>query len=89
MLPKPHRGGAINQADGACLLRWEIDKLGTKTFDNTSFNDVAVLNLKRKLTKRNGLLCDGFHVRCLDHIMNLVVKDRINEVKDSILHLQE
>ncbi|CAL5442639.1 unnamed protein product [Camellia sinensis] len=81
----------IAQAVETCLLKWQLEKLGTLTIDNASSNDVAALSLKRRLVKRDGLLLNGnfFHVRCFSHILNLIVRDGIEEAKSSILALRD
>ncbi|XP_028122701.1 zinc finger BED domain-containing protein RICESLEEPER 2-like [Camellia sinensis] len=91
VLLSPHRGEVITQAVETCLLEWQLEKLGTLMVDNASSNDVAALSLKMKLVKRDGLLLNGdfFHVRCFAHILNLIVRDEIEEAKSSILALRD
>jgi hypothetical protein len=52
-------------------------KMFSLTLDNASANEVAVKDLIIELKKHSPLICDGlfFHVRCANHILNLVVKD--------------
>ncbi|KAK9279908.1 hypothetical protein L1049_013592 [Liquidambar formosana] len=91
VVPTPHRGEIIAQAVETCLLGWGLEKLCTITVDNASSNDTAAISLVKRFNKRNGLLLDGefFHVRCFAHILNLVVRDGINEVKDSLIRLRD
>ena len=58
---------------------------------NTSSNDTTITSLIRMFNKSNELLLDGnfFHVRCFAHVLNFIVKERINEVKDSLVRLHE
>lgn len=80
LLPKPE----------SCLLEWGLEKLCTITLDNAKNNDRCVEDLKKRFNKRGGLLLGGecFHVRCFAHIINLVVRDGIGEVKDTTKRLR-
>ncbi|XP_059635281.1 zinc finger BED domain-containing protein RICESLEEPER 2-like [Cornus florida] len=91
VVPTPHNGDIIAQAVEGCLLEWGIDQLCTLTIDNASCNDTVVSTLKRKFNKRNGLLLEGkmFHIRCFAHILNLIMKDGIDEVSSSIIKIRE
>uniref|UniRef100_A0A803N3X8 GRF-type domain-containing protein n=1 Tax=Chenopodium quinoa TaxID=63459 RepID=A0A803N3X8_CHEQI len=76
-----HKGEAIGKAVEACLEYWGIDdKLFTVTVDNASSNDVACAHLSR-MVRRTGCINDGknLHVRCIAHIINLIVWDGIKE----------
>ena len=85
-----HKGVAIGQVIESCMLQWGIQKVFTITVDNASSNDTAVAHLKKKISKRNGFVLDGefFHMRCSAHILNLIVRDGIEEVKDSICRIR-
>ncbi|KAJ0532205.1 putative ribonuclease H-like superfamily [Helianthus annuus] len=50
----------------------------TMTIDNASSNDKAIIYLLRKLSN---LYAEGkhFHIRCMAHILNLIVKDGLTE----------
>lgn len=57
------------------------------TVDNASINDTAVDYLKTKLVKWNDrCILEGkwTHVRCMAHIMNLVVQDGLKDVGISV-----
>jgi hypothetical protein len=47
------------------------------SLDNAAANEVAVKDVIVELKKHSPLICDGlfFHVRCANHILNLVVRD--------------
>lgn len=85
-----HKGKDIGKMVEFCLINWGIDKLCTITVDNASSNDVAVEYLRSKISKNDGLLVDGkyFHMRCCAHILNLIVRDGINEVSESICRIR-
>ncbi|XP_075091826.1 zinc finger BED domain-containing protein RICESLEEPER 2-like [Nicotiana tabacum] len=69
-----------------CLREWGINKIFTVIVDNASSNDVTVKELSKKLTKMGTNLMNGnhLHVRCMAHIMNLVVQDGLKESSVSI-----
>lgn len=74
---------AISKVVETCLEYWEIkEKLFIVSVDNASSNDVACAHLK-KLVQRKKANCvnDGkyVHVRCIAHIINLIVWDGIKE----------
>ncbi|XP_077237332.1 zinc finger BED domain-containing protein RICESLEEPER 1-like [Tasmannia lanceolata] len=85
-----HKGEAIGQAVESCMIQWGIENVCTITVDNASSNDTAVGYLKKKISNRNGFILDGefFHMRCCAHILNLIVKDGINEVIESISRIR-
>ncbi|KAH0686207.1 hypothetical protein KY284_016760 [Solanum tuberosum] len=60
-----------------CLCDWGLDKIFTITVDNASSNDVTVKELSKLFTKREINFMNGehFHVRCMAHILNLIVQD--------------
>ncbi|XP_075096417.1 zinc finger BED domain-containing protein RICESLEEPER 2-like [Nicotiana tabacum] len=69
-----------------CFDLFNEEKLGvtkdfTVTVDNASSNDVTVKELSKKLTKwgTNSMNGKHLHMRCIAHIMNLVVQDGIKE----------
>ncbi|KAM3247846.1 hypothetical protein P3L10_009613 [Capsicum annuum] len=71
---------------GRCLREWRINKIFTITVDNASSNYVTVKELSKHLTKMGANLMNGdhLHVRCMTHIMNLVVQDSLKESSVSI-----
>ena len=60
------------------LKEWGIDrKTLSITLDNSSSNDSLIDNLRYRLNLQNALLCkgDNFHVRCCEHVLNLIVQN--------------
>ncbi|KAL3637488.1 hypothetical protein CASFOL_018656 [Castilleja foliolosa] len=91
VVPHPHKGDVIAKVIESCLLEWGLEKIMTITLDNAKNNDTCVSDLKRRLNKRGGMMLLGgefFHVRCFAHIMNLVVRDGIDMVTDTIKRLR-
>ncbi|KAK9057997.1 hypothetical protein SSX86_022837 [Deinandra increscens subsp. villosa] len=78
-----HKGDAIATVIEECLIEWGIENVMSFTLDNASSNDVAVRELGSRLP---GLLRNGryLHVRCLAHIINLIVQDGLKAENDTI-----
>ncbi|PLW42976.1 hypothetical protein PCASD_04726 [Puccinia coronata f. sp. avenae] len=74
-----------------------LSKLRFITLDNASSNNLAVTRLKQFVTDRtrnaNPQLTPAnsgyFHVRCLAHVINLVVKEGITKVNNAMHRLRE
>ncbi|CAN1753185.1 Putative AC transposase [Linum perenne] len=85
-VPAPHTADRLARFLVDCLMEWNVDtKVSTITLDNCSTNDKMLENVKKKLAlplliKDEALL----HMRCSAHILNLVVKDGLDIVKDGI-----
>jgi hypothetical protein len=86
-----HKGEMIGKAIEKCLLDWEVDRVFTITVDNASSNDQAIAYMKRKLNNWGGCVLNGdfLHVRCVAHIINLVVQDGLKEISDSIVRVRQ
>lgn len=61
----------------------------TITINNASSNDVVVGYMRRKLNKKGDCILDGefLHMMCCAHNLNLIVKDGMSEVHDSITRI--
>ena len=81
-----HKGEHLAESISNCLLDWKLDNVFTVTVDNASSNDVAVLELSKKLDMWGTNLMEGkhLHVRCIAHILNLIVQDGLKEIGPSI-----
>ncbi|XP_040374558.1 zinc finger BED domain-containing protein RICESLEEPER 4-like [Rosa chinensis] len=63
-----------------CRLEWEVERVLTVSVDNASANKVAVDYIRNKMLawKKPPVLGGKWlHVRCLAHILNLIVKSRL------------
>lgn len=83
----PRRGIEIADTLLTCLREWEIEeKIMTISVDNASANDAAMKILIAHFKRLGTLFCDGifFHVRCCAHILNLMVQDRLEKIKDVV-----
>lgn len=81
-----HKGEDIGKTLELCLKGWGIDKVFSITVDNASANDGAVRYMSARLKEINTLLFDGLylHMRCACHILNLIVKDGLDELQGSV-----
>lgn len=68
------------------LLDWGLDKVMTVTIDNASANDSGVSYLRRQMNNlKTSIAQDKYlHMRCVAHIVNLIVQDGLREVDMSI-----
>ncbi|KAG8633975.1 hypothetical protein MANES_17G003183v8 [Manihot esculenta] len=86
-----HKGDDIVMTIESCLLNWGNKRIFTVTVDNTSLNDVVVTYSKKKI---NGwgfgiLMCKYLHMRCIAHIINLVVVDGLKENIEAVKRVRE
>ncbi|CAN1732014.1 Putative AC transposase [Linum perenne] len=90
-VPAPHTADRLARFLVDCLMEWNVDtKVSTITLDNCSTNDRMLENVKTKLAlplliKDEALI----HMRCSAHILNLVVKDGLDVVRDGIEKIRE
>ncbi|CAN0840835.1 Putative AC transposase [Linum grandiflorum] len=90
-LPAPHTSERLAARLSECLLDWNIDsKLSTITLDNCTTNDSLIKLLKQKLVLSN-LIQDGalIHMRCSAHILNLIVRDGLDVIKEGVEKIRE
>ena len=74
------------------MVELGIHRLCTLTVANASTDDVAIGYLEKRFskTKKTHLFqMVLFHVRCCAHILKLVVKDGLNEMKDSVTRIRD
>ncbi|XP_043806223.1 zinc finger BED domain-containing protein RICESLEEPER 3-like [Manihot esculenta] len=84
-----HKGEAVGRAIETCLQEWGLDKVFTITVDNASSNDEAISYLKKKLANWGVSVTNStyLHMRCMAHIINLVVQDGLKDVNDSMMKM--
>ncbi|CAH9122092.1 unnamed protein product [Cuscuta epithymum] len=86
-----HQGLTIGKLLEKCVQDWSIMKLLTISVDNASSNKVALDYIKRKLNNGDKQLVLGgkyLHVRCLAHIVNLIVKSGLRCMEKSVLSIR-
>ncbi|KAK8614480.1 hypothetical protein V6N13_068280 [Hibiscus sabdariffa] len=81
-----HRGKSIGQALEKCIRDWGIERVFTITVDNASANGVGIAYLRKKLSHRNTCVANGkyMHMRCVAHIINLIVQEGVKYVSMSV-----
>ncbi|KAM6551154.1 hypothetical protein CsatB_000962 [Cannabis sativa] len=85
-VPCPHDAPALLEALRSCLNEWKIeDKISTVTLDNCSAND-SMIDLFKGQFEPDSFILKGklLHVRCCAHILNLIVKDGLSVIGDSV-----
>lgn len=86
-----HQGSTIGKIIEQCLHEWSIKNVLTISVDNASANKVALDYVRKKLNSGDKqLLLDGkyLHVRCLAHIVNLIVKSGLKCMEKSVVSIR-
>nr|XP_043630065.1 zinc finger BED domain-containing protein RICESLEEPER 1-like [Erigeron canadensis] len=81
------KGSDIGRAIELCLVNWDLRNVFTVTANSASSNDTVVEYLTRHFVKRGNLcVLNGkwTHVRCINHIISLVVHDAMKEIGGSV-----
>ncbi|KAF3648590.1 hypothetical protein FXO38_18112 [Capsicum annuum] len=91
-VPPPHTGTILGHLLIDFLKEWGIEKkFFTLTSVNATSNNGVVDNLKNHLSLMRSLVCEGkfLHVRCGNHILNLIVKAGLEKVDAAIGKIRE
>ncbi|CAN6287169.1 unnamed protein product [Urochloa humidicola] len=88
-----HTGAKLSETFTELMVKWDIDRrMFALTLDNASANEVAVKDIisDLKASNANSVVCDGmfFHVRCACHILNLVARDGLSVIGDTIENIR-
>jgi DNA-binding XRE family transcriptional regulator len=81
---KGHKGEDIGKNLIRCLDDWGLHRVMTITVDNASANDSGVDYLRKQLQKTNIAKGKFMHMRCGAHVVNMIVKDGLQEADPSI-----
>ncbi|CAN1819493.1 Putative AC transposase [Linum perenne] len=85
-VPAPHIADNLASRLFRYMMEWNVDaKLSSITLDNYNTNDKMINIIKSKLVS-TFLIKDGalLHMRCTTHILNIIVKDGLDVLKDGI-----
>ena len=90
-VPAPHTADVIGEELYKSMVAWNLDeKISVVTLDNCSTNDAVIPILVRNLGKHKLLNDDKLlHMRCSAHILNLIVKDGLDVLKDAIENIRD
>ncbi|CAN1292220.1 Putative AC transposase [Linum perenne] len=86
-----HTGVDIGETLATCLEEWGIKNILCIATDNASANDTAIVHMRHKLKLWGSDFLDSkyLHIRCVAHVVNLVVNDGLRECSISIERVRE
>jgi hypothetical protein len=66
----------------SAFLEWGLGSIFTITIDNATLNDVGVEFMKNRIKDKEATVLEGefLHMRCVVHILNLVIKEGLTEL---------
>ncbi|XP_010484797.1 PREDICTED: zinc finger BED domain-containing protein RICESLEEPER 2-like [Camelina sativa] len=83
-----HTRSTISSVLLKCLAEWGIKKIFTITVDNATANSNAMKKFKEafSLVGNDAMVFGGkfLHLRCCAHIINLIAKDGLHDLKDNV-----
>lgn len=81
-----HIAEFLSQPFFKCMLDWNVDRrISVVTLDNCSTNDAMVDRLMGLIPVDSMLMGgDYFHMRCMAHILNLIVEDGMKVIEEWI-----
>ncbi|XP_050238288.1 zinc finger BED domain-containing protein RICESLEEPER 2-like [Mercurialis annua] len=86
-----HKGDYISKTLENCLLAWGLKNVFTITMDNAGNNNTAIAAFKKKmlLWGTNVSKCQYMHMRCIAHVINLVVSDGLKDMNSSVKKVRD
>ncbi|KAM3218453.1 hypothetical protein P3L10_022983 [Capsicum annuum] len=74
-----------------CFLEWGLDTIFSITVDNASSNNVTVIEMSKQLNNWGANIMEGrhLHVRCMTHILNLIVQDGLKKIDKSVKRVRQ
>jgi len=85
-----HKGENIGRMLENTLIEWEIESVFAIIADNATINDIAIDYMRRKLKdKRDSILGGEFlHIRCVAHILNLIVSEALKGLGNCVSNIR-
>ncbi|XP_055959936.1 zinc finger BED domain-containing protein RICESLEEPER 2-like [Mercurialis annua] len=86
-----HKGDYISKTLENCLLGWGLKNVFTVTMDNAGNNNTAIAAFKKKMISwgTDVSRCEYLHMRCIAHVINLVVSDGLKEMSSSVKKVRD
>ncbi|XP_019155791.1 PREDICTED: zinc finger BED domain-containing protein RICESLEEPER 2-like [Ipomoea nil] len=86
-----HKGESIAKALESCLMDWGLKSVFSVTVENASSNDTALGFLKKKFVSWGCTVVRSkyLHMRCIAHILNLVVHDGLKESDSAVKRVRD
>ncbi|XP_050217897.1 zinc finger BED domain-containing protein RICESLEEPER 2-like [Mercurialis annua] len=86
-----HKGEYISKSLENCLVDWGLKNVFSITMDNASSNDTAVSAFRKKMLQWGTGVAKGkyLHMRCIAHILNLVVTDGLKDLNVSVKKVRD
>ncbi|XP_050225706.2 zinc finger BED domain-containing protein RICESLEEPER 2-like [Mercurialis annua] len=86
-----HKGDYISKTLENCLLQWGLKNVFTVTMDNAGSNGTAIAAFKKKMIVwgTDVSKCQYLHMRCIAHVLNLVVSDGLKEMNLSVKKVRD
>ena len=87
----PHTSETFSKVLMDCLFDWNVSrKLSSLTVYNCTTNDALISILLGKLSSSSLILNEKFfHMRYCAHILNLIVKEGFEVIKESVEKIRE
>lgn len=81
-----HKDDELSKSVEKCLAKWNIASVFIVTIDYTSSNDKMLKYLIKKINNWRCSMLDGkfIHIRCIAHLINLMVGDGFKDAGDFI-----
>ena len=86
-----HKGETPGKAVEMCLLDWGIDKILTITVNNVASNNGLISFIQKKTKHRKSTILEHIylHLRCSAHILNLIVREGLIEMDETIVKVRK
>ena len=90
-LVENHEGQTLGKIVEMCLLDWGIDKILTIMVDNAVSNNGLISFIQEKTKHRKATILGHkyLHMRCSAHILNLIVRERLTKMDETIVKVRK